>query len=172
MGIPAVAAHLLSLLSQASQVLRAYLSGVLSIPDFWGNKQCESPAWQSRGVHPGLGNIHGGLADLSQGSCRAMLLPCLQPHVATLGVSPFILHYQEAGSGDKPEWNKLCWEKCKSFLTGYIVTEYKKKETSLRSVRCLEAHRGIAPAKCNKAREVQEVSASMSYIITILLISD
>lgn len=82
--IPAAAASLLSLWSHASQVVRAFLPGVLSIPELRGSKWCLAPCLGAQGGMAEVRNAHGGLADLS---CCPVLLPYFLLHVATLGVS-------------------------------------------------------------------------------------
>lgn len=88
--IPAAAASLLSLWSHASHVLRTFLPGALSTPELRGSRWCSAPCLRAQGGMaevcrlPGLGDVHGGLADPSH---RPMVLPHLLLHVATLGVS-------------------------------------------------------------------------------------
>lgn len=87
--ILAAVATLLLLWSHGSQVVRTFLPGVLSTAELRGSKWCLTPLGAQGGLAevcrlPGLGNVHGGLADLS---CCPMLLPYLLLHVATLGVS-------------------------------------------------------------------------------------
>lgn len=88
--IPAAAASLLSLWSHTSHVLRTFLPGALSTPELRGSRWCSAPCLRAQGGMaevcrlPGLGDVHGGLADPSH---RPMVLPHLLLHVATLGVS-------------------------------------------------------------------------------------
>lgn len=88
MQIPAAAAaSLLSVWPHASQVVRTFLPGVLSTPELRGSKWCLAPCLEAQGgmaevcMLPGLGNVPGGLADLSH--CPMLLAipsaPCYNP---------------------------------------------------------------------------------------------
>lgn len=120
MQIPAAAASLLPLWSHASRVVRTSLPGVLTIPELRGSKWCLAPCLGAQGGMAdvcrlsGLGNVHGGLADLS---CCPMLLPYLLLYVATLGVST------PKSQGREINQEKTSSTENQNFLAGYMFRE-------------------------------------------------